>query len=65
MKKYNKIVIIIPALNPDEKLLNTARGLITAGFSNMILINDGSNPECQPVFDMVKELFTSGGGKSK
>lgn len=65
MEKYNKIVIIIPALNPDIKLLDTAKGLIKAGFSNMILVNDGSNLTCQPVFDAVKELFTSGGGKSK
>lgn len=65
MEKYNKIVIIIPALNPDIKLLDTAKGLIKAGFSNMILVNDGSNLTCQPVFDAVKELFTSGGGQIK
>lgn len=32
MKNYEKIVIIIPALNPDEKLLHTLKDIYDSGF---------------------------------
>ena len=36
--------IIIPSLNPDEKLAETVRSLISLGFTDIILVNDGSDP---------------------
>lgn len=43
MKKYDRIVLIIPALNPDEKLLYLLEDISKAGFTSIILVNDGSN----------------------
>lgn len=40
-----KIAVIIPSLDPDEKLLRTVESLEAAGFKNIILVNDGSKPE--------------------
>lgn len=45
------VVALIPSLNPDEKLLQTVKGLFTAGFSNVLLIDDGSRQDCQPIFE--------------
>ena len=42
--------IIIPSLNPDEKLTETVRSLISLGFTDIILVNDGSAPSCVPNF---------------
>lgn len=53
---YEDIVIIIPSLNPDNKLLNTLEELTKAGFKNIILVNDGSGHEYDSIFEIaVKE----------
>lgn len=38
----NNIYVIIPSLNPDEKLKNTVRGMLDAGFERIIIVNDGA-----------------------
>ena len=40
-----KVVPIIPALNPDEKLIKSVKELIENGFEKIIIINDGSEKE--------------------
>ncbi len=44
------VTVIIPSLNPDEKLSKTVADLMDAGFSDIILVNDGSTPEALPYF---------------
>lgn len=39
------ISIILPSLDPDEKLMRVIRGLVAEGFRDIILVNDGSHPE--------------------
>ena len=39
------VTVIIPSLNPDEKLRKTVSDLIAVGFDDIILVNDGSAPE--------------------
>jgi len=39
------VTVIVPSLDPDEKLLRVVRGIAEAGFSRLILVNDGSKPE--------------------
>lgn len=41
----NNIYVIIPSLNPDEKLKKTVRGMLDAGFERIIIVNDGSDKE--------------------
>lgn len=38
----DNIVILIPALNPDERLIAYANELTDAGFSKIVIVNDGS-----------------------
>lgn len=35
--------IIIPSLNPDEKLEKVVKGMLAAGFKDIIIVNDGSD----------------------
>ena len=47
---FTKIAVIIPSLDPDEKLLRTVESIEAIGFQNIILVNDGSKPENLPNF---------------
>ena len=49
MSDFN-IVAIIPAYNPDEKMLETIAGLREVGFKNIIVVDDGSKPETKSFF---------------
>lgn len=51
MQDLSKISVILPSLDPDEKLLRVIDGLLEYGFSDIILINDGSKPENLHYFD--------------
>lgn len=39
------VSIILPSLNPDEKLMCVVKGLVNKGFDDIILVNDGSDSE--------------------
>ena len=45
MKDLSKISVVLPSLDPDEKLIAVVDGLLEHGFTDIILINDGSKPE--------------------
>ena len=45
MSDLSKISVVLPSLDPDEKLLQTVSGLLEQGFDDIILINDGSKAE--------------------
>ena len=45
MSDISSVVVIIPSLNPDEKLNKVVNGAIDAGFTHILLVNDGSNDE--------------------
>lgn len=42
---------VVPSLNPTDRLTDTVDGLLQAGFSQIILVNDGSRPETEPFFE--------------
>lgn len=44
------ITVIIPSLNPDEKLQNTVNGLLSVGFTDIVCVNDGSREDCLGFF---------------
>lgn len=50
MGDIRNVTVVIPSLNPDEKLGKTVQDLIDAGFDDIVLINDGSKAECVPFF---------------
>lgn len=45
MKELKNISVVLPSLDPDEKLIAVVDGLLEAGFGHIILVNDGSKPE--------------------
>lgn len=36
------VTVVLPSYNPDEKLLEVVRGVIAGGFTDIIIVNDGS-----------------------
>ncbi len=49
-----KTTVIVPSLNPDEKMINTVKSIIAEGFDDIIVVNDGSAPEYLEPFETVK-----------
>lgn len=45
MKDLSNISVVLPSLDPDDKLVAVIDGLLEYGFTDIILVNDGSNPE--------------------
>lgn len=49
------VPILIPAYNPDEKLLVLISDLVESGIKNIIVINDGSDTESAKIFESISE----------
>lgn len=49
-------VLIIPSLNPDERLIQYVRELTAKGFSKIILVDDGSSPQAKPIFQTLRSM---------
>ena len=45
MKDLSNISVVLPSLDPDEKLHQVIDGLLEYGFTHIILVNDGSKQE--------------------
>ncbi len=41
--KSTDVTVVLPSLNPDEKLINTVNALLEKGFQDIIIVNDGSD----------------------
>lgn len=55
MSQLSNISIVLPSLDPDEKLGIVIDGLLEYGFSDIILVNDGSKPENLHFFQKAAE----------
>ena len=55
MIDLNKIVIIIPALNPNEKVISLVKDLKKEGLNNIIVIDDGSDTKSKKIFQILKK----------
>jgi len=51
MNDNKKYTIIIPALNPTDKLLTLVDELTNKGFNDIIVVNDGSGEEYNNIFE--------------
>ncbi len=45
MKDLSQVSVVLPSLDPDEKLIAVVGGLLEYGFTDIILVNDGSKAE--------------------
>ena len=52
----NNMMVLIPSLNPDEKLTKYVKDLIQIGFKQILVIDDGSKEECQSIFREVEQM---------
>lgn len=52
----SRISVIIPSLDPDEKLLQTVFSMHAAGFGDIVLVNDGSAAENVRFFEEAGKL---------
>jgi len=51
--KYD-IAVIIPTLDPSEKICTVADQLYEAGFGEIIVVNDGSGDGCRKIFEALE-----------
>ena len=51
--KNTDVTVVLPSLNPDEKLINTVNALLEKGFHDIIIINDGSDDAHLSPFELV------------
>lgn len=56
MQNLDGCCLIIPALNPTAMLADLVARLFKAGFSHVVVINDGSAPDWTSPFDTVAKL---------
>lgn len=57
MRSYDDITVIIPSLDPDARLLEVIEGVTQKGFSDLLLVDDGSAPENQHFFEEAAEKY--------
>ena len=55
MEKIKNIIVVIPSLNPDNRLVNLVEELIDYGVKKIIVINDGSVSDSLSYFKKVSE----------
>jgi putative flippase GtrA len=46
-------VVLIPAYNPNQSLVGVVQDLVGSGMDEIVVVDDGSSEDCQPVFDQV------------
>lgn len=51
MSDYKNILVVIPSLDPDDKLLEVIRGVQAIGFTDILLVDDGSSEQNQHYFE--------------
>lgn len=51
LQSYRDLPVVIPSLQPDEKLPALLSALREAGIRNILLVDDGSGPAYRPIFD--------------
>lgn len=58
MAEFDRVPVVIPSYDPDEKLTRTVSELIAEGFSDVIVIDDGSREDTKKFFPAESENVT-------
>lgn len=53
--KRDKIVMLLPSYNPDDKLVTFVDELIDAGLTDIVVVDDGGKEETQKYFDQIAD----------
>ncbi|MBQ7849474.1 MAG: bifunctional glycosyltransferase family 2/GtrA family protein [Clostridia bacterium] len=54
--KPESAVILIPSLEPDDRLPAYMQQLLEAGFTRAVVVDDGSSEKYQPIFNQLAEM---------
>lgn len=54
---YLEIPVIIPAYEPDDKLLGLLKDLRGAQIKNIVIVNDGSGEKCAEIFETAEREY--------
>ena len=49
-------VLLIPAYNPEEKIIEVIKGLPKGVFDQVLIVNDGSNPKYLEIFNQLSMI---------
>lgn len=49
-------VVVIPALQPDQRLVSYTRSLLARSFARVVVVDDGSGPDYAAIFEAVAAL---------
>jgi len=49
-------VLLIPAYNPEEKIIDVVKGLPKGIFHQVLIVNDGSGPKYSEIFDQLSKV---------
>ena len=52
----NQVSVIIPAYRPEQTLIGTLEGLLQSGFTDILVVDDGSGPEFSSIFQQVQAI---------
>ncbi|MBO4904677.1 MAG: bifunctional glycosyltransferase family 2/GtrA family protein [Lachnospiraceae bacterium] len=50
-----KVLIVIPALNPDSGLIGYVDTLLSHGYEDILVVDDGSRANCRYIFDEIEK----------
>ena len=50
------VTIVLPSLNPDEKMIRTVEGILAEGFTDIVVVDDGSAEEYKKPFETVAAM---------
>ena len=53
---FKDVSVVLPSYKPDEKLYGVVSGLISSGFEDIIVVDDGGGEEYNKYFDEIREL---------
>ncbi|MEG2525309.1 MAG: glycosyltransferase family 2 protein, partial [Oscillospiraceae bacterium] len=56
MDKLADIPVIVPSLQPDDRIIHVARELLASGLQNIIVIDDGSGPNYSSYYEELTDL---------
>ena len=51
----SKVTVVLPCYEPDEKFLKTLSELEECGFTDVVVVNDGSSKDCDVFFEAAKK----------
>ena len=52
----SRISVVIPAYQPDDKVIGTVTELVKAGFPDILVVNDGSSENCAEIFNKIEKI---------